>query len=95
MKFLSTSTLFALFLASSEAFQAPLNQVNTPTSTALHMDDSSPTLDIPYGETSRQYRRTVYTHDDWVKHRSPDRFLRNLASIPASGIYKVSVSLSC
>jgi hypothetical protein len=23
-----------------------------------------------------------------VKHRSPDRFLRNLASIPASGIYK-------
>lgn len=38
---------------------------STSTSTTqLYMDDS-PTLDIPYGETSRQYRRTVYTHDDW------------------------------
>jgi hypothetical protein len=36
----------------------------TTSTTALHMDDS-PTLDIPAGETSRQYRRTVYTHDDW------------------------------
>jgi hypothetical protein len=44
--------------------------VTTPSSrthtTSLHMDDS-PTLDIPYGETSRQYRRTVYTHEDWVR----------------------------
>jgi len=44
--------------------------------------------DISYGEESRKYRRTVYTHDDWVKHRSPDRFLRNAVSIITSGIYK-------
>lgn len=41
-----------------------------------------------YGEVSRAYRRTVYTHDDWVKHRSPNRFFRNLSSIPSSGVYK-------
>lgn len=41
-----------------------------------------------YGEESRKYRRTVFTHDDWVKHRSPDRFIRNLSSIWASGVYK-------
>ena len=79
-------------IGSAAAFTTPSTRVDVPsttTTTALNMDDSSPTLDIPYGETSRQYRRTVYTHDDWVKHRSPNRFLRNLASIPASGIYKV------
>jgi hypothetical protein len=30
----------------------------------------------------------IHIHIHRVKHRSPDRFLRNLASIPASGIYK-------
>lgn len=44
--------------------------------------------DISYGEESRKYRRTVYSHDDWVKFRSPDRFLRNLYSLFASGVYK-------
>ena len=24
---------------------------------------------VPYGETSRKYRRTVFKHDDWVNHR--------------------------
>jgi hypothetical protein len=50
------------------------------------------TKDIPYGETSRQFRRTVYTHDDWVKHRSPNRFVKNLFTIVSSGIYKVRCS---
>jgi hypothetical protein len=44
---------------------------------------------IEYGERSRTYRRTVYSHEDWVRHRSPDRFVRNIASIGNSGIYKV------
>jgi hypothetical protein len=41
-----------------------------------------------YGEESRQYRRTVYSHDDWRKHRSPDRFLYYIGTIFTSGIYK-------
>lgn len=43
---------------------------------------------VVYGEESRKFRRTVYTHDDWVKHRASDRFIRNALSIPTSGIYR-------
>jgi hypothetical protein len=41
-----------------------------------------------YGEESRKFRRTVYTHDEWVKHRSPDRFARNILTTTSSGVYK-------
>jgi ion channel-forming bestrophin family protein len=47
-----------------------------------------PIKDISYGEESRKYRRTVYSHDDWRKHRSPDRFLYYIVSLFSSGIYK-------
>ena len=30
----------------------------------------------------------MYTHDDWVKHRSPDRFIKNIMTTTKSGIYK-------
>ena len=41
-----------------------------------------------YGEGSRKYRRTVYTHNEWVKHRSSERFVNNLTTIFYSGVYK-------
>ena len=44
--------------------------------------------EIGYGEQSRKYRRTVYTHEDWRRHRSDDRFIRNVANAWKSGIYK-------
>ena len=50
--------------------------------------------DIPYGEESRKFRRTVYTHDDWIKHRSPDRFFKTLRTTTTSGIYKVRFHLA-
>lgn len=61
--------------------------------TALYGNSKSPPpIPMPkvisYGEESRKYRRTVFTHDDWVKHRSPERFIRNLSSIWTSGVYK-------
>ena len=40
-----------------------------------------------YGEESRLYRRTVFTHEDWKRYRSPDRFIRNLKTFTKSGIY--------
>ena len=51
---------------------------------------STESIETSYGEESRKFRRTaVYTHDDWVKHRSPNRFFRNLSSsFSQSGIYK-------
>lgn len=61
-------------------------------STKLHIIKTPLPIPLPksisYGEESRKYRRTVYTHDDWVKHRAPDRYIRNTVSIITSGIYK-------
>jgi putative membrane protein len=43
---------------------------------------------VPYGESSLQYRRTVFNHGDWVKHRSSTRLIYNLSSIYKSGILR-------
>jgi hypothetical protein len=53
-----------------------------------NMELSLPIKTIPYGEESRQYRRTVYSHDDWKKHRSADRFHHYLGALFSSGMYK-------
>lgn len=39
-----------------------------------------------YGERSRRFRRTIYTAEDWIQHRDPNRFFRNLVSIFRSGV---------
>ena len=39
-----------------------------------------------YAEDSRKFRRTVYMHDEWVKHRSSERFFRNMKTINKSGV---------
>ena len=57
------------------------------TTTELAMS-TKPADKVVYGEESRKYRRTVYTHKEWVEHRSADRFLKNLSTLPTSGIYK-------
>jgi putative membrane protein len=88
-----TLTSSALLMASASAFTtslAPPHQ-EIRTSTALFADTRPPSSSAPvlsYGEESRKYRRTVYTHEDWVSHRSPDRFIRNILSTGSSGIYK-------
>jgi putative membrane protein len=43
---------------------------------------------VRYGESSREYRRTVYNHQDWIKHRSSDSLFTNLSSILTSGIVR-------
>jgi putative membrane protein len=84
------AVVLALAIASTCAF-AP--QPKTYRYSPLFAETKSPPavpapLDKAYGEESRKYRRTVYSHDDWVKHRSPDRFIRNLVKMPSSGVYK-------
>uniref|UniRef100_A0A7S3RUQ3 Uncharacterized protein n=1 Tax=Emiliania huxleyi TaxID=2903 RepID=A0A7S3RUQ3_EMIHU len=39
-----------------------------------------------YSEEQRKDRRTIFMHDDWVRHRSSERFFRNVQSIGSSGI---------
>ena len=41
-------------------------------------------------EEARRYRRTVYTHIDWVKHRQQDRFFIYLGSLFDSGVFRNS-----
>lgn len=86
----------AVGLPGNHAFVAkshsPLLATKPSTQTSLSMmgppaDPSAP-LTEQFGERSRRYRRTVYTHDQWVKHRSPDRFKSNLSTLFQSGIYK-------
>ena len=43
---------------------------------------------VPYGESSRQYRRTEFTHEDWLQHRSSGRSVTNLKGIFFSGIVR-------
>jgi hypothetical protein len=58
------------------------------------VDEPEPTLrswwtaGSDYAEDSRQYRRTVYMHDEWVKHRSNERFIKNMLTISSSGVGK-------
>lgn len=58
--------------------------LHKPTSTSLNVVEEK--IAPLYGEESRKYRRTAYTHDNWPYHRSPDRIFRNLGSIFKSGI---------
>lgn len=45
--------------------------------------------ELPYGEESRQYRRTYYADQDaWITHRSDDRFLGNMIKTFRSGIVR-------
>lgn len=39
-----------------------------------------------FTEAQRAERRTIFMHNDWKRHRSSDRFLRNIKTIPSSGI---------
>lgn len=44
--------------------------------------------ELPYGEKSRRFRRTYFTHEDWVHHRNSDRFFSNLVNTAKSGIVR-------
>jgi len=66
--------------------ESPTISVTLPV--ALRPPKLKKAKDISYGEASRKFRRTVYSHDDWVDHRSPDRFIKYLFAIPTSAIYK-------
>ena len=91
-KILTTASLVAVASTQVSAFaptesriaRSVINPQYQTTSLA-----SSTTDDVfqNFSEESRKFRRTVYTHDDWVRHRSPDRFVRNVKSITQSGIY--------
>jgi len=93
---LALSMLMASAIPTGNAFSFTAAPLSTKPTTSrsiskLYMgppiDPSAPVTE-QYGEGSRKYRRTVYTHAEWVKHRSSDRFVNNLKTLFNSGIYK-------
>jgi ion channel-forming bestrophin family protein len=43
---------------------------------------------VSYSERSRPYRRDVFAYDDWVRHRSTERFTGRLSKLGKSGIVR-------
>jgi hypothetical protein len=98
---LGRSTMFvaALLIVGTNGFvsPSPSKVATSRIGTEISVVDSTgfdsfanarPIKDIAYGEESRQYRRTVYSHDDWKRHRSADRFIKYLGAMFSSGVYK-------
>ena len=91
----STALMATSLIAGSAAFVTPTRvspasqpMVLSAETTGFEQRPRRPIKDISYGEGSRKFRRTVYSHDDWKKHRSPDRFSYYISAFLNSGIYK-------
>jgi len=88
---LATSGNAFSFVSKSSITKPTTTCTKTSSRSTLYMgppiDPSAPMTELS-GEGSRKYRRTVYTHDQWVKHRSSDRFANNLKTLFNSGIYR-------
>lgn len=91
--------LAATLLSGANGFAVPTRQQTTgisrvsttplfAESTGWDSFSNRKSTDVPGGEEQRKFRRTVYTHDDWRKHRSQDRFVYYLAAMFKSGVYK-------
>ena len=89
--------MLGLLMLASALVAAPLKPTLAPRRAAgFHMNAPRPgslkeaySQGIrPYGEESRRYRRTVYRHEDWLKHRSETRLLRNLKGTFTSGVVR-------
>jgi ion channel-forming bestrophin family protein len=87
MKLLMASLLLALSMNASTAF-APVSPSHTSKDLVALSASSDPKVVMPYGEGSRKYRRTFFTHKDWLRHRSEDRFSRTIFSTIRSGVVR-------
>ena len=47
-----------------------------------------PDTGAPFSEHSRPYRRSVFYHSHWIKHRSHDRYLQTLTTLFDSGVVR-------
>jgi hypothetical protein len=51
-------------------------------------DKRTTTIGSEFQEASRPYRRSVFMHDEWVAHRSTDRFFKSITNLPESGVLR-------
>lgn len=82
-----------LLISGAQAFVAPLSPIKPTTQLAADatgfdnfcVESDENRAVTP--EDARRFRRTVYTHDDWKKHRQQDRFTTYVGSTFKSGIW--------
>lgn len=80
--------------SSSSSSSASLLSVYTsaaPFSTRLYFVENMPRVDdsgLSYAERSRPYRRDIFSYEDWVKHRSSERFSGRLTKLNRSGLVR-------
>jgi ion channel-forming bestrophin family protein len=77
-------TIVARLQAFSISSRTPTG-VRTRSPLQLSTTNEEPTT---FGERSRPFRRDVFGYDNWVQHRSPDRFIGNLLDILKSGVFR-------
>jgi predicted membrane chloride channel (bestrophin family) len=57
----------------------------------FHVNPVDRVADVPlesYSEESRKFRRNVYSHESWEKHRDSNRFFRNFRTFLDSGVVR-------
>jgi len=87
MNLMKVSLMLALSMSASTAF-APQRPSRTSKDLVELSASVEPKAVMPYGEGSRAYRRTFFTHKDWLRHRSEDRFVRTVFSTVRSGVVR-------
>ncbi|CAM9703849.1 unnamed protein product [Heterosigma akashiwo] len=90
--------LVALACVHTNAFKAPTPPQVVRSTSKLMMSTPakpaevswlSPEFDMDdYKERARVIKRTVYDHEDWRRHRSSKRYLRNLSTLADSEIFR-------
>jgi hypothetical protein len=86
-RWIVVAVLLSATLVSVQAFSISSRTPTGRTSRPLQFStiNEEPTT---YGERSRPFRRDVFGYDNWVQHRSPDRFIGNLFDILKSGVFR-------
>ena len=89
----SLSLLLLLLVGAAQGFVSPSTRTIAPTqlsADATGFDNFCIEADQNRAvtpEDARRFRRTVYTHDDWKKHRQQSRFTTYVGSTFKSGIW--------
>ena len=83
--------LLSVILCTGDALQLKVLKRSSFRSTRLYDVRYTPQDDgsgLDYAERSRPFRRDVFAYDDWVRHRSSDRFAGRLVKFFQSGIVR-------
>ena len=93
MSNMGPATSFMLIPSNSHSKIVTIKKISSNSvlfSTSASSDNNNNMNDVEpsYGEQSRMYRRDVFGYDNWVEHRSTNRFVGNLFDVLKSGVFR-------